>query len=283
MASTTLTDSCAGCGAELLGQRYCGVCGERKLESGDYSLLRFLEHGLHEVTSLDAKALRSMLALLARPGFLTSEFLAGRRRRYLKPITVFVLTNAAFFLVGYRLGLFHTKLAGFLSGDLGSLYAPLVARKATALALTTEQFGQRFDEIAPDIQRTLFFFSIPALAAVLAPLFRRRYFVEHLVYSTHFHAFFLLLTLIWLPLLFVVFGLVAYAGWPAPFLFFTKQGVLLPLLAGMAVYHGIALPKVYGAGRWGALALAVALPVAEVAIWQYVFGPLSFFAAFVLV
>jgi hypothetical protein len=197
-------------------------------------------------------------------------------------MTVFVLTNAAFFLIGYRAGLFHTKLAGFLSGDLGSLYAPFVERRVAALGLSAEQFGERFDEIVPDIQRLLFFFSIPALAAVLAPIFRRRYFVEHLVYSTHFHAFFLLFTAIWVPLLYIVFGLVAYAGWPAPFLFFAKAGVMLPLVAGMAVYHGIAIPKVYGTGRAGALALAVALPIAEVAIWQYVFGALSFFAAFLL-
>ena len=283
MSTTTLTDKCAGCGAELSGQRFCGACGERKLGSDDYSLLHFFEHALHEVTSVDAKALRSAWALLARPGFLTSEFLAGRRRQYLKPMTVFVLTNAAFFLISYRFGLFHTKLTGFLSGDLGSLYTPLVARKAAALGLTAEQFGQRFDQIVPDIQRLLFFFSMPALAAVLAPIFRRRYFVEHLVYSTHFHAFFLLFTVIWLPLLFIVFGLVAYAGWLAPFQFFTKQGVMLPLLAGMAVYHGIAIPKVYGMGRAGALALAVVLPIAVVAFWQYGFRPLSFFAAFALV
>src|SRR5262245_26017273 len=128
-----LTDRCASCDAELSGRRFCGACGERKLGRDDYSLLQFVKHALHEVTNLDAKALRSAIALLARPGLLTSEFLAGRRRKYLKPMTVFVLTNVAFFLIGYRLGLFHWKLAGFLSGDFGSLYASLIERKIGTL------------------------------------------------------------------------------------------------------------------------------------------------------
>jgi hypothetical protein len=283
VAATTLTDRCASCDTELAGRRYCGSCGERKLDRNDYSALHFLKHAFHEITNLDAKALRTGIALLARPGVLTSEFLAGRRQGYLKPMTLFVLVNVAFFLVGYRLGLFHWKLAGYSSGEFGSYFSALAERKTAALGITAEQFAMRFDEVAPDVQRTMFFFSIFALALVLAPLFRRRYFVEHLVYSTHFHAFFLLFCVIWLPLMLLVLGLVALAGWPGPFVFFTRDGVVIPLLVGVAVYHCAAIGRVYRTSRAVSLAAGAALMIAEPVIWFYLFRPLSFVAIYLLV
>jgi hypothetical protein len=214
---------------------------------------------------------------------LTNEFLAGRRQSYLKPMTLFVLLNVAFFFVGYRLGLFHWRFGGGYPGDFGWLFDSMIERKVQALGVTTEEFAKRFDELAPAVQRTMFFFAIPAFAVVLAPIFRRRYFVEHLVYSTHFHAFFLLFCVIWVPLMLIVLGLVAYLGWPGPFLFFTRDGVVIPLLVGILVYNGIAIGKVYRTSRAVSFAVAGGLMLAEPAIWLYVFRPLSFLVIFLSV
>ena len=50
----------------------------------------FLHHGLHELTHFDSKIFRTVQALLFRPGLLTVEYLAGRRKRYVLPLRLFL-------------------------------------------------------------------------------------------------------------------------------------------------------------------------------------------------
>ena len=49
--------------------------------------------------SFDARILRTMWPLVRRPGFLTVEFLEGRRARYIHPFKLYVAFSVLFFLV----------------------------------------------------------------------------------------------------------------------------------------------------------------------------------------
>jgi len=42
---------------------------------------------------------RTFVTLVAHPGLLTREYVCGRRRRYLRPLQVFLMCNALFFFV----------------------------------------------------------------------------------------------------------------------------------------------------------------------------------------
>src|SRR4029079_14678419 len=87
---------CPECG-ERIPERLCTRCGEKRVESRDYSLRHFLGEALNVVANLESPIPRSFFALLFRPGLLTSEYLAGRRRRYVKPLQVFLFCNVLFF------------------------------------------------------------------------------------------------------------------------------------------------------------------------------------------
>jgi hypothetical protein len=87
---------CENCGAGVPG-RYCGNCGQR-LDPPLHSLRHFLAIALEDVTHADSRLWRTLAALLFRPGFLTHEFLAGRRARYLPPVRLYLVLSVAFFL-----------------------------------------------------------------------------------------------------------------------------------------------------------------------------------------
>src|SRR5256714_6353162 len=81
---------CPNCGEALVGD-YCHRCGENHLESRDLSVRHFLDEAAQELTSVEhSKLFHTLLALLVRPGLLTNEWIAGRRRRYLKPLNLFL-------------------------------------------------------------------------------------------------------------------------------------------------------------------------------------------------
>jgi hypothetical protein len=80
--------------------------GERFLVDHDFSLRHFfLETLPHEVLDIDGKFLRTLRLLLLRPGMLASEYVVGRRQRYVGPLRFYVI---AFVL--------HATLAALLAG-----------------------------------------------------------------------------------------------------------------------------------------------------------------------
>jgi len=87
---------CDNCGAAVAG-RYCGNCGQR-LEPPVHSLGHFLTVAFEDVTHADSRLWRTLAALLFKPGYLTREFLAGRRARYLPPVRLYLVLSVAFFL-----------------------------------------------------------------------------------------------------------------------------------------------------------------------------------------
>lgn len=89
---------CANCGAPLYGE-YCYQCGQPVK-----GLIRHLSGVMGDVLdtllNIDSRVVRTLPALYFKPGFLTQEYLAGRRVRYVTPFRLmFFLCLAAFFVM----------------------------------------------------------------------------------------------------------------------------------------------------------------------------------------
>jgi len=87
---------CENCGAELRGH-YCSVCGQAAV---DYhrSFRHVVMDVLDSFLNWDSKFIRSIGLLLWRPGWLTNQFLEGRRVRFVHPLRLYLLVSIAFFL-----------------------------------------------------------------------------------------------------------------------------------------------------------------------------------------
>ena len=77
---------------------FCPNCGQQN-EDATVSFKPLVADALSEMASWDSKLLRTVIPLLFRPGFLTNEFLAGRRIRYLSPLKMYLVISAVFFLI----------------------------------------------------------------------------------------------------------------------------------------------------------------------------------------
>ena len=189
--------ACPECG-EPIDERFCPRCGEKRVEARDYSLRHFLGEAVNVFANLESPLARSFAALLFRPGLLTFEYLSGRRKRYLKPLQVFVLCNVIFF--------FTVPLTGFntlttpLDIHIGGTPYSQRARRMVKGALerkqvTLDEYRVRFDAVIQNQAKSLVIVMALMFAFVLLPLYwrRRRFFVEHLVFATHFYSLFLLL------------------------------------------------------------------------------------------
>ncbi len=214
---------CVTCGKPLAGT-YCWNCGEKRLEEHDYSLKHFVKHAIEAFTHVDANFFRSVRLLLTKPGSLTFEYLVGRRKFHIGPLQLFLLVNVLYFLLQPLIGWNNltTSLATHLNDEF---YSPLARRfvegamAKTNMGLT--EFEQKFDQISVTHAKSMVILMVPMLAIVLALVYRRarKYYVEHLVFSLHFFAFWLIITTVLLVLTELVINLSSGSqipiGWQA--------------------------------------------------------------------
>jgi Protein of unknown function (DUF3667) len=93
--ATPLTH-CENCGQELRGH-YCSNCGQAAV-SYHRSFRHVVVDVLDSFLNWDSKFIRSLGLLLWKPGWLTNQFLEGKRVRFVHPLRLYLLVSIVFFL-----------------------------------------------------------------------------------------------------------------------------------------------------------------------------------------
>jgi hypothetical protein len=258
---------CANCGAELAG-RYCHRCGQERTASSLRS--GYLRKVLTDVVSMDGRALRSLRDLVFRPGFLTREYMAGRRVRHTEPAQLYLLAAAVFFLVNaYRPFIsFDTRTrqvdsslnaVGVVAGISSSAAARLAAQ-----GVSLDVYRERFENVASGCLPPLLLASVLLFAVLLRILHRRAERGAHVVFALHWSAFFLLL-------------MVADRMLPQRHTSSTTLGATIAVLG--IVYLAIAVRRVYGRSWLTASLAAIGLKLtfdALIAVWMFAAIGLAF-------
>jgi hypothetical protein len=269
--SRTLRPSpiCLNCGVAV-ATRFCPECGQ---ENTTYrvSLGRLVGDLFEEVFQLESRLWRTLWALFRRPGLLTREYNAGRRVAYTTPLRLYLLTSVVYF---FAIAVVPPANVVQVRQDLKQEHVD-VEHLAPANNWIDKRVRARLgitDKLDPaEVTRRgreIFVANVPRVLAVLVPFFalllmlffRGRFYVEHLVFSLHMHAFFFaagtLIELLRLrivgvvaPLATVVWALVALRSvyqqswariaWKAP---------LLAMIYGVVVGVGVLAAFLVGAG-----------------------------------
>jgi hypothetical protein len=193
LESNTGISRCPNCSAELeLEFEYCPTCGQRRIRPQDLSARHFCHELADEIGTLHErfKTLRRLLV----PGFLSAEFLAGRRQPYLTPFKVYLVCAAMFFLAAPTAGF---TLASMLEGDQSGTLSRLVTARAADRGLAPPLFNARFDIRVQSVYTITLGAAAVILAVLLQWLFRKqqRPYGAHLIFALHYVAFMYLVTI----------------------------------------------------------------------------------------
>lgn len=88
---------CLNCNARTFGP-YCHICGQHNTEPKE-TVADLVIHFFNDITHFEGKFISSLRFLLFRPGFLTSEYIRGRRASYMNPVRMYIFTSAFFFIL----------------------------------------------------------------------------------------------------------------------------------------------------------------------------------------
>ena len=216
----TQPNSCAGCGALLTG-RFCASCGEEALDPTTRTVRHFVTASLlDEIISLDSRFWRTLRTLLFKPGQLSIEFIAGRRRAYIGPVKLllaaiftFVLLTQGGFLIALMIGPVALSIAPSAPPQGATIresvqridrYGILESQLNARIGNGPGPSGPAQTEFHERIRRfaePLTFGNVFFLAAGLFLMFRSRlpFYVDHLVFAMHVVTFVLLSSLLLLP------------------------------------------------------------------------------------
>jgi hypothetical protein len=90
-----IAPACRNCGAAAPGA-YCPNCGQETTLALP-RVRELLREAAGRYVALDGRMWRTLIGLFFRPGFLSNEYFAGRRRRYIRPARLFLVLSIALF------------------------------------------------------------------------------------------------------------------------------------------------------------------------------------------
>lgn len=88
---------CLNCGAALYGP-YCHRCGQHDRDL-DVPFHRLMIEAIGNAIGFDGRFWRTVRPLLTRPGFLTRQYLSGRREHYVSPFRLYIFVSMLFLVV----------------------------------------------------------------------------------------------------------------------------------------------------------------------------------------
>lgn len=264
--------ACLNCGTELTpNARFCSQCGQDTANHPP-SLFEFVHEFISHYIAVEGTLWKSLWGLMARPGFLTREYLAGRKQRYVLPLRLILTLGLLFFLaLKFSGGGTHLLDDDETATDEVAVSAPASSAASAAsskrarkhntgnpVVLSEDLASQLPTGMQDRVHRAqdnwradpkaaahamgatmlglapyAVLCSLPFFAGLLKLLFWRQPYGAHFVFAMHLHA-------AWYGMLLVAvllpWGLVAFAVW-----------------AWSNIYPVVALKRVHAASWWTTL------------------------------
>ena len=189
---------CKSCG-NTHQENFCPECGEKAFDNKQLSFMQFMEETFDGFIHFDNKFFVTFRTLITRPGLLSLDYTEGRRVKYMKPIQFFFIANLLFFF--FTIGnIYNNPLQNYISAKPYTNYhtKEIVQNKLDKTKLSFVEYEQSFDERIAYNSKEFIFVFIPFYGLVFFGLFfwTKRFFMEHVVFATHFLSFVLLLVLV---------------------------------------------------------------------------------------
>ena len=199
-----LSTKCRNCGIELQG-RYCHLCGQDVYAGAQRSVRSVVFNMFENIFSLDNKVFVTLANLIFRPGKLTLEYFEGHVVRYVVPGKLFWFVSILFFALLISWMNFDEQVK--LSSDSTSIGVD--DNVNTEVLKTNEAKKATVSTYAPYVT----FVMIPFFALAIMLFFHKKgkglLYVDHLIFSIHFHTFVFLYWTIWMSLTWI-WGFSAY-------------------------------------------------------------------------
>lgn len=130
------------------------MCGQENLEPKE-SFGHLLSHFVNDVTHFDGKFFTTLKDLIIRPGFLSRQYMKGKKVSYLNPIRMYIFTSAIFFLLFFSF--FHDEKSSIIQTSVnGHTLDAIAEMDSTSFAEFTSAINEGDNKPAVPMTRAEF-------------------------------------------------------------------------------------------------------------------------------
>lgn len=192
-SSESAPTDCLNCGTSVKGT-FCHQCGQPVRDNSDRSLASLLSEFFGNLFFLDNRILISARYLVSYPSRMTVEFLAGKRKKFIAPISLFLFFNLIYFFVNplsdYSLS-FYDQVH---SQPYSSWVKEWVDHTLVQKGLDEHTYGLTYQKASDNISKSIMVINVPMIAffVFLISFKHRRFYFDSLIFSFHFFSLFML-------------------------------------------------------------------------------------------
>lgn len=188
---------CLNCGTELAGV-YCFQCGQKVLESSERTFKHFFMQFFGAAFFLESNFLKNLWYLITRPGFLAKEFLEGRRKRYMQPLSLFLLINLFYFMINPITDLNLSLREQMNQPHHFSFINKMIDRRLATRDVDFDTYAREYGEQSTSLSKILIIVHAPIFALFSMLIYSRKkfFFMDHVTFAVYFTGFCLLFAII---------------------------------------------------------------------------------------
>lgn len=200
--------TCKNCGNQFSG-KFCNQCGEKVYTDHDKKLSHLLEEAFHFITHFEGKFLRTLKLVFFKPGFVSKDICYGVRKKYFKPVSLFLLGVVIYLLFPTLRGMnvhFYAHLSQYEQMHM-PFFEQWANAKAAAHQVTLDDISLAFESKSPKVSKLLLLVIIPLTGLWLRLIFykRKRLYFDHFTLAAEIETFFLYFMFLIIPAAIAIF------------------------------------------------------------------------------
>lgn len=193
---------CKNCGNHFSG-KYCNLCGEKVYKETDRKISHLFEEVFHFITHFEGTLFTTLRTIFKTPGKLSTDYCNGIRKKYFKPLSLFLLLVVIYLLFPLVPGLNmplknHLDQKSYREFATKKVQTYLQQHPASTYAMLEEKFAAKSEKLS----KLLLLLIVPCSALILWALtfFKRKYFFDQMVLSAEINSFSLIANYFLLPI-----------------------------------------------------------------------------------
>ena len=269
---------CKNCGNQFSG-KYCNACGEKVYGIKDRSLHHLAEEFFHFLFHFEGTLITTLKTFIKKPGLVSEDYCNGIRKKYFKPLSLFLLLVVIYLIFPLFEGL-NMKMQFYLTSGFSHFYAAKkIPQTMLETGLSEKELAEAFHHKAEKISKFLLILIVPlsALWCWLCTFKKRKYFFDQIVFAAELNCVFLLWGFLFFPLILFL----------SQYIFHKVSGNYFEMSDGisglginliLAIYTAFAARRFYQIKKWQSIIFAFLF----VAVHSFIIIPLYKLILFVI-
>jgi hypothetical protein len=193
--------TCKNCNNQFEGL-YCNNCGQKNYSDSDKSISSIFKESFHYFTHLEGNFFVTLKTIFIYPGQLSLDYCNGLRKKYFKPISLYLLIIALYLILPLAKGLNPT-----MHNPDKEIYAGLIKKqiekKITEKKFTADMFSEKYAHSSTKVSKILLLIFIPFSALLLYLLYykQKKLAFDLIIFSTEINVFFIITFFFLFPVL----------------------------------------------------------------------------------